>query len=192
MATYTSTLLAQSNDAKDIQKADLDLLKKINEVNDRIDNSGSSTSEIKAIISGQIGAASTDPTAPQVLAFGDFWTNQGVRYDVTTKRFYIMYDGVYRITMNPFFYTGITSTRVLVGINTDAPDLLNHKGDTFQGTSTYDTGCINSIIELNAGDYVVFYLREGKLYNKPGTDLFNQFSIEKIANTVKTDYHVLS
>ena len=37
MATYTSTLLAQSNDAKDIQKADLDLLKKINEVNDRID-----------------------------------------------------------------------------------------------------------------------------------------------------------
>ena len=189
---YASTLLAQSGDPLEIQKADLDLLKKINEVNDLIGSATPATVILdKVVISGQIGPAATDPVAPQKIPFGEFWTKQGVNYDPITRRFNILSDGIYRVTMNPFVKAGTAATRVLVGVNNDAPNPTTHRGAAYQGTSTYDTLCIDSVIALNKGDYLVFYLTEGALYNSPGADLFNQFSIEKMSNLESSGTNII-
>lgn len=131
------------------------------------------------IIGGQIGTAATDPAAPQKLPFNEFWVSRGITYDSGTRRFTVPVAGVYRITMNPFFKTGVGAGRVLVGINTDAPTVTNHYGHTYRESTQYETGCINSIVSLNANDYIVFYLAGGTLYNQ-SVDKFNQFSIELI------------
>ncbi len=131
------------------------------------------------IMSGQIGTAMANPAAPQKLAFNEFWVSRGITYDSVNRRFIVPVTGVYRITLNPFFLTGVTGRRVLVGINTDTPTVTNHYGHTYSENPEYETGCINSIVSLNANDYIVFYLSSGSLYNQ-STDKFNQFSIELI------------
>lgn len=134
----------------------------------------------KPMISGQIGTAlyTASLVGPIKVPFGEFWTSVGgMVYDATNRRFYVPKAGKYRVSFNPFKNTGSTACRVLVGVNNDAPSTLTHKGDSYSNTSTYDTGCINSVLSLSAGDYIVFYLYEGQLYNA-STDLFNQFSIE--------------
>ncbi len=133
------------------------------------------------IISGQIGGAMTNPAGPQILAFDDFWVSRGITYNSGTRRFTVPVAGVYRITINPFFNTGVGSGRVLVGVNTDAPTLLTHRGECYREAALYDTGCIDSVVQLNANDYIVFYLYAGTLYNQPASDRFTQFSIVKIA-----------
>ena len=133
------------------------------------------------IISGQIGSAVTNPVAPLVLPFNEFWVNQGgIAYNTTTKRFTVPVAGVYRITFNPFFNNGQVASRVCIGINTDAPTATTHRGHSYRESATYDTGCLNSIVSLNANDYIVFYLYSGGLYNQ-SSDKFNQFTIELIA-----------
>lgn len=136
----------------------------------------------KPIISGQIGTAlyTASLVGPIKIPFNEFWTNVGgMYYDSANRRFYVPKTGKYRITFNPFKNTGATPYRVLVGINNDAPNQTTHKGDTYSNASVYDTGCINTVVDLTAGSYIVFYLLEGNLYNA-STDLFNQFSIEYI------------
>ncbi len=144
-----------------------------------VNNSGYWFRPLQPIISGQIGTAMANPAAPQKLAFNEFWVSRGITYDSVNRRFIVPVTGVYRITLNPFFLTGVAARRVLVGINTDTPSVTNHYGHTYSENAEYETGCINSIVSLNANDYIVFYLASGSLYNQT-TDKFNQFTIELI------------
>lgn len=131
------------------------------------------------IMSGQMGSIGTISGA-QKIAFDDFWVSRGITYDSTTRRFTVPKAGVYRITMTPFQNSSVQS-RVLVGVNTDAPTSANHRGMTFTNSTGYNQMGINSIVSLNANDYIVFYLYEGALYNAT-SDRFNQFSIERISS----------
>jgi hypothetical protein len=132
------------------------------------------------IISGQIGSALTNPAAPQKLAFDEFWVSRGITYSTSTRRFTVLVGGTYRITLNPFFASGVSACRVLIGINTDTPSASAHYGHAYRESATYDTGCLDTVVTLAAGDFVTFYLSQGTLYNQT-TDRFNQFSIAKIA-----------
>lgn len=184
---YKSTLLAQNNDPLEIQKADLDLLKKINEVQKNVESISipeglniEEKIEIKPIISGQIGTAITTFSGPAKIPFDEFWVNQGnISYDSAARRFYLPKDGKYRVTLNPFKNTGTVAFKIKLGKNEDAPSNTSHFGHTYSNSSGYDVGNINSVIECKAGDYLVFYLESGSLYNLT-TDKYNQFSIEYI------------
>ena len=130
--------------------------------------------------SGQMGTAMTSPTAPTVLKFNEIWVNTGgITYDGATGKFTVPATGIYRVTINPFKITGGGPTRVLVGVNTLAPTANTHRGHCYTDDTGYNTMCINSVVSLTAGDYIVFYLLSGGLYNETG-DRFNQYSIERI------------
>lgn len=70
-------------------------------------------------------------------------------------------------------------SRVLIGVNNAAPAQTTHYGHAYRESTTYDTVCLNSVVSLNANDWIVFYLYSGTIYNS-GSDKFNQFSIELI------------
>jgi hypothetical protein len=130
--------------------------------------------------SGQMGTAMTSPTGPVVLKFNEIWVNTGgITYDGATGKFTVPETGIYRVTINPFKITGGGATRVMVGVNTTAPTASTHKGHCYTSETLYSTMCINSVVSLTAGDYIVFYLLSGGLYNETG-DRFNQYSIERI------------
>lgn len=132
------------------------------------------------VIAGQMGSAMTSPYAPVVLKFNDFWVNQGgIAYNSTTGRFTVPVAGNYRITMNPFKQTGDEPFRMLIGVNNDTPTTTTHRGHAYCNSEDYATVSLNSLVYLNANDYVVFYLQDGPMYNQ-STDRFNQFSIELI------------
>jgi hypothetical protein len=132
------------------------------------------------IIAGQMGTAMTNPTAAQLLAFDEFWVSRGITYNSSTRRFTVPISGIYRITLNPFKINNASVCRVCVGVNTDTPAQATHFGHSYANGSTYETGCIDSIVSLAAGDYIVFRLVDGGLYNQ-SNDRFNQFTIAKIA-----------
>lgn len=186
---YSSTLLAQENTPIEIQKADLDLLKKINEVSQSIPTTTELSGGTVPMISGQIGnTPSASLTAGTIIPFDNFWVDNGkITYNASTKRFYVTVTGEYRITFNPFFITGVANGRILIGINTDTPTPTTHFGHAYRESATYDTGCIDSLVTLNAGDYIVFFIQAGQLYNT-STDKFNQFSIQYIpSKTLSTE-----
>jgi hypothetical protein len=146
------------------------------------DSTGQVNLPNQPIISGQMGTAMTSPTGAQKLAFDQFWVNRGgISYNSSTRRFTVPTTGIYRIAFNPFFNTGQSAARVLIGVNTDTPSVNDaHFGHAYRESATYDTACIDSTVSLISGDYIVFYLSSGGLYNQ-STDRFNQFSITKIA-----------
>lgn len=134
--------------------------------------------DTKPIISGQVGTTATF-SAAQKVPFDDFWVQRGITYNSSTRRFTVPVAGIYRITMNPF--TNPTAgTRAMIGINNDAPNTANHNGHCYAGDAQHQTMSLNSVVSLNANDYIVFYLYAGTLYNSSG-DRFNQFTIERIA-----------
>ena len=144
-----------------------------------IDSAGRISQPVKPIISGQMGTFVTMASA-QKVPFDDFWVQRGITYDSGTRRFTVPVAGIYRITMNPFSNPSGGALRVMVGVNNDAPTTANHRGHCYKQNSEHDTLSINSIVSLNAGDYIVYYLFAGQLYNS-SSDRFNQFSIEMIA-----------
>lgn len=130
-------------------------------------------------ISGQMGTTATISGA-QLIPFDDFWiSGRGITYSAATKRFTVSQAGLYRITFNPFFNTTGGPHRVMIGKNTDVPTQSNHIGHTYSAIAGYNMGSIDSLVQLNANDYIVFYLFSGSLYNGT-TDRFNQFSIMKV------------
>jgi hypothetical protein len=145
-----------------------------------VNSSGYIRYPVKPIISGQIGTATTTFSGPAKVPFDEFWVNQGgIVYNSSTRRFTVPAAGIYRIVMNPF--TNPTAgTRVLIGINNDAPGLAAHYGHSYSGDANHQMHSLNSVVSLNANDYIVFYLQAGSLYNA-SSDRFNQFSIEMIA-----------
>lgn len=134
----------------------------------------------KPIMSGQIGSSGTF-SAAQKIPFDDFWVQRGITYDSSLRRFTVPATGIYRITMNPFKLESAGGTRVLVGINSDTPTATSHRGMCYASNgAVYQTMNLNSIVSLNSGDWIVFYLLDGSLYNS-SNDRFNQFTIEMIA-----------
>lgn len=131
------------------------------------------------IISGQVGSQSNVLVGK--IPFGEIWVNiGGISYNSTTRRFTVPQSGTYRITMNPFKLYTASAARVLVGINTDTPSAGVNKGHAYADGSIYSTMSINSVVNLSANDYIVFFLAQGELYNA-SSDRFNQFTIERIA-----------
>ena len=138
------------------------------------------TLETTICYSGQMGTAMINPTGPVVLKFDEIWVNTGgITYDGATGKFTVPETGIYRVTINPFKITGAFATRVMVGVNTLVPAGTTHSGHCYTNEANYSTMCINSVVSLTAGDYIVFYLLTGGLYNETG-DRFNQYSIERI------------
>jgi hypothetical protein len=122
----------------------------------------------------------TTLSAAQKIPFNRFWVSgRGITYNSGTRRFTVSKSGVYRITMNPFKNTGGSGTWVVIGVNTDTPTISNNYGHCYSNSSVYETMCINSVVSLNANDYIVFYLGGGSLFNLT-TNTYNQFSIELI------------
>ena len=149
----------------------------------RIDSAGRISMPHKAVISGRMGSAMTDPVGPIQLKFNLFYTNTGgISYDSSNGRFTVPVAGKYRVTMNPFkkIGTAYPNCRVLIGKNNSTPMVTNHFGHCYASGSDYNTLCLNSVIAMEAGDFIVFYLQVGSLYNK-SSDQFNDFSIEMIA-----------
>lgn len=143
------------------------------------DSSGRVSSPNMPIISGQMGSYGSI-TAAQKVPFDEFWVQRGITYDSTTRRFTVPKTGIYRVQMAAFTLSGYAGTRLLVGVNTDAPGLSSHRGHIYNADTSHSSMDIHSVIPLNAGDWVVFYLYGGALYNATN-DRFNQFSIEMIA-----------
>lgn len=135
--------------------------------------------ENKPIIAGQVGS-SGHITNPSLVPFDEFWIQRGITYNSLNRRFTIPVSGVYRITMNPFTNGTATGFRLLVGVNTDTPTATTHRGHCYTDTGIYTTLSIDSVVELNANDYIVFRVAGGILFNS-SADRFNQFSIERIA-----------
>lgn len=133
----------------------------------------------RPIISGQMGTIGTI-SAAQKVPFDEFWVQRGITYNSGTRRFTVPTTGIYRITMNPFTNPAGGAFRVMIGINDDAPNSANHRGMCYKQNSEHDTLSLTSTVSLNTGDYIVYYLAAGQMYNNTG-DRFNQFSIEMIA-----------
>jgi hypothetical protein len=130
------------------------------------------------IIAGQMGTIAT-LIGTQVIGFDQFWVSRGITYNSTTKRFTVPVAGTYRVTFNPFVNNGYSGTRIQIGVNTDAPGSSTHYGHAYAGDASYQTMNINSVFNLSANDYIVFYLSAGSIYTA-SSDRFNQFSIELI------------
>ena len=143
-------------------------------------SSGYVNEPTKPIISGQIGGARGNLTIAQLIPFDEFWVQRGITYNSTTRRFTVPATGVYRITMNPFTLAGTSGTRIYIGVNTDTPGGSTHRGHCYAGDTAHQTMSIDSVVSLNANDYIVFYLAAPSLYDNSG-DRFNQFTIEMIA-----------
>ena len=134
----------------------------------------------KPIISGQIGGARGSLTIAQLVPFDEFWVQRGITYNSTTRRFTVPVAGIYRITMNPFTLAGTSGTRLYIGVNTDTPGGTTHRGHCYAGDGSHQTMSLDSVVSLNANDYIVFYLAAPALYDN-ASDRFNQFTIEMIA-----------
>jgi hypothetical protein len=144
-----------------------------------IHSTGAINFGLKPIIAGQIGTFASF-SAINKIPFDDFWVQRGITYDSSTRRFTVPVSGIYRITMNPFSNSQSAVFRVLIGVNTDSPNAANHRGHCYKdATVGHTTLSLDSVVSLNANDYIVFYLLEGNLYNLT-QDRFNQFSIEMI------------
>lgn len=144
----------------------------------QIDSTGRISQPVKPIISGRMGSIATISGA-QKIPFDQFWVQRGITYDSGTRRFTIPKTGIYRIDMSVFTYP-TAGTRTMIGINQDAPDTSSNYGHAYGGDAQHQTMSMHSVVSLTAGDYLVFYLSAGSLYNGSG-DRFNQFSIEMIA-----------
>jgi hypothetical protein len=137
------------------------------------------SSDNKVIMAGQMGSFSSI-TGAQKVPFNDFWVQRGISYSSDTRRFTVPVNGIYRVTLNTFQLTGQGGTRVMIGINNDAPSAGNHRGHAYGGDANYQILHLESVIPLSANDYIVFYLSAGGVYNSTD-DRFNQFTIERIA-----------
>lgn len=136
----------------------------------------------KPIIAGRIGSSAT-LTVPGLIPFDEFFISRGITYNSSTRRFTVPVTGIYRITMDIFWNTGVSGGRVLVGKNTDTPTQSSpstYLGHAYHGGTVYEGGSINSVAQLAANDYIVYYMASNGIYNATG-DRFNTFSIELIA-----------
>jgi len=143
------------------------------------DASGRVTMPYQPCISGRIGSAMSHPTSGRI-AFGTFWTQQGITYNSSTRRFTVPVAGRYRIMFNAFTIPGYGTYRMILGVNTDTPNNNTAMAQIYSNSNQYQPLPIHATLDLQANDYLVFWLNEGQLYNSTSGDWFNDFSIELI------------
>lgn len=146
-----------------------------------VNSSGYANYPAKPIIAGRMGSIAAITTA-QKIPFDEFYVQRGITYDSGTRRFTVPVSGIYRITWDVFFNSGTAASRAFVVRNADTPTYTGtgYLGQSFSGGTTAEVNPINVVAELNANDYIVFYLHTGQIYNATA-DRFNTFSIEMIA-----------
>lgn len=144
------------------------------------DASGRTLNPNQPIISGRIGNAMDQPIAPFNTLFNDIWTQNGITHNNTNGRFTVPVAGRYRIVFNAFTNTGYGSYRIVVGVNNDDPTHITCYGQMYSNSNQHQPLPLYAVLDLQANDYIVLRLREGRLYNNPTTDWFNDFSIELI------------
>ena len=136
--------------------------------------------QIKPVVmSGQIGTAllSSSAASPLKVPFADFKaTSTDIVYDSTNRRFYVNKSGVYHILGSAH---GVgTGNRLLIGLNTDTPTPETNLCNSYGPANV--TVWTNATVRLNAGDYLVFYVSEGAIYNQLN-NRFGSFAITKVA-----------
>lgn len=135
----------------------------------------------KPIISGQMGASVTTITGPSKIAFSEFWAQQGgITYNSLNRRFYVPTAGIYRITFIGLTGDQVDPTILAIGKNIDWPTELTHSGVAYGPGSQFTELSLNSVVQMAAGDYFVYYCAMGKVFNS-ATEPYGQFSIEMIA-----------
>lgn len=133
----------------------------------------------KAYISGRMGTAQSNPAAPTVAKFDEFWSDSGnITYEAATGKFFINKAGVYNILFNGVSNSNIT--RVTVLVNTTTTSNTDNIGNAYTA-DIYTSINVSTTYEFEAGDYVVFCIADGGLRNVPATHKYNEFSIYKIA-----------
>lgn len=132
------------------------------------------------IMSGQIGTAATgDPavSAGNKIPFNEFWaTSPDIQYDSANRRFHVAKAGLYRVRVSGQSTNG--ATRLLIGLNADAPTTANHRGQGFANASGFTINA-EGTFQMASGNYVVFYVGAGAIFND-GSNRFGQFSIERV------------
>jgi hypothetical protein len=144
-----------------------------------IDTLGRINQPQKPIMSGQMGSLGTI-TGAQNVPFDEFWVEQGISYNSSTRRFTVSKTGIYRVSLNAFQLSGQGGTRLYIGVNTDTPSSSGHRGHSYGSDANHQILHLESVFPLNANDFIVFRLAAGGIYNATG-DRFNQFTIEMIA-----------
>lgn len=110
-----------------------------------------------------------------LISWDEYMLNGGISYNATTRRFTVPVAGRYRINFNGFKAASVTTSRLLIGLNTDSPSsgATANIGHIYSDDSNgYDTFCIDVIVSLAANDFFTFNLVEGGLYSAPN-DAFN-------------------
>lgn len=141
---------------------------------------GERVGNLSCVMSGQIGTAATgNPaiTAGNKVPFNEFWaTHPDIQYDSPNRRFYIAKSGIYRVRGSAHV---VSSTgRIAIGLNTDAPTTGNHRGQAYAPVPNL-TISAEGTFAVSAGQYIVFYIVEGNIYNEAG-NRYGQFSIERV------------
>lgn len=142
-----------------------------------IDSSGRLRQPAKPIIAGRMGGVTT-VTASAAIKFDEFFVDQGgITYTTSNGKFTVPVDGIYRLTLNALT-NNTAGTRVRLYVNgTGASNIYGH---TYSGDSDHQHLAINSVLDLNANDFIYFWCENGAVYSQP-TDKFTEFSIEMIA-----------
>lgn len=131
----------------------------------------------KAYLSGRIGTASGNITGAQVIKFDEFWSDNGsVSYDAVTGRFTFTKSGTYQLSFNSI--TIDVNNSIAIGLNTDTPTISNNIGYNFERVDTSSIA-LNSIYDIQAGDYIVFAIVTGGIRND-GVAKGSDFFINKI------------
>lgn len=132
----------------------------------------------KAYISGRMGTAQSNPAAPTVAKFDEFWSDSGdITYEAATGKFTFNKAGKYIITFNGLSNSNIT--RLFLRKNAMTADNLNNSGQTYAPLKYYSLNLI-SALDIEAGDYIIYYLLTGSLRNQ-ADEKFGEFTINKIA-----------
>lgn len=135
----------------------------------------------KPVMSCKIGTAllSAGAAFPFKIPFNDFRvTSPDITYDATTRRFYIAKSGLYQVTGSMHGVTAASGSRLLIGLDNDAPTPANCQAQGYGPTNT--TIWVHDTFRISAGQFLVLYVGEGALYNAE-SNRFGSLSIERIA-----------
>lgn len=122
----------------------------------------------------------TNLSADQLIAWPDSLTETGISYNTGTRRFTVPVTGRYLISFSGFKLDSAGATRIILGVNTDAPNAGTGLGMIYTNNiSIWTPLSFQVILSLSANDFFVFRLLEGTLYANAG-DRFNYMTAQLI------------
>lgn len=147
----------------------------------RVNNAGTGL-EFSAVAatSGRIGSAATgSPAVPagSRIPFADFSkVSADITYNSTSRRFTINRAGTYRLYISGLAISA--NTRLAIGVNTETPNESSASSQAFSPITNMSIGCEHTQ-DLAVGDFVVFFVVSGGLFNQD-TNRFGNFSITRL------------